>query len=143
MSSLLIVDDDRSVVQLFHRLYQQSETTVLAAGSAAEALGLIQRCSPDVVLLDILLPDQSGLVTFESIRSLDATIPVIFITAMATSDTAIEAMKLGAFDYLLKPLDVKKVREVVSQAERIRRFMHVPVHMADGSASRRRGPPTC
>ena len=86
---------------------------------------------PDVVLLDIQLPDLSGLELFQKVRQVDATIPVIFITASGSSGTAIEAMKLGAFDYLLKPLDFPKVRELVARAFEIRRFMHVPVAMAE------------
>ena len=61
-----------------------------------------------MVILDILLPDQSGLVTFQQIHQHDPSIPVVFITASGTSDTAIEAIKLGAFDYLLKPLDLRQ-----------------------------------
>ncbi len=100
---------------------------VFSAGSAAEALDVIARRRPDIVILDIQLPDRSGLDSFEQIRNLDPAMPVIFITAAGSSDKAITAMKLGALDYLLKPLDLDKVREVVAQALRIRRFTHVPV----------------
>ncbi len=131
MPSLLVIDDDRSVIHIFVRGFQDSEIDVLSAGTAAEGLELIARAQPDVIILDILLPDQSGLKTFERIHRQFPTTPVIFITASGTSSTAIEAIKLGAFDYLLKPLDFVKVRELVAQALKIRRFMHVPVRVSE------------
>jgi two-component system nitrogen regulation response regulator GlnG len=84
---------------------------------------------PDLVLLDIVMPEVSGLEAARQIQALDAKLPMIFITARGTSDTAIEAMKLGAYDYLLKPLDLPKLRELVGRALEIRRFMNVPVQL--------------
>jgi DNA-binding NtrC family response regulator len=81
------------------------------------------------VLLDVLLPGISGLEVFRQIQQLDSKLPVIFITAGGDSDTAIEAMKLGAFDYVLKPLDVRRLRERVQQAWETRRQMQVPVEL--------------
>lgn len=131
MHSVLVIDDDRTVVHLFRRLYQNSDMNVLSASCAADGREMVAKHRPDVVMLDIILPDQSGLETFQQIHAIDPRIPVIFITAIGASTTAIEAMKLGAFDYLLKPLDLPKVRELVDQAIRIRHFVHVPVRMAD------------
>jgi two-component system nitrogen regulation response regulator GlnG len=127
MTRVLIVDDDRSVRHMLTQAFHDTEYEVATADSTQAALELIRERSPDVVLLDIELPDISGLEAFNKIRELDAKLPVIFITGGGTSDTAIEAMKLGAFDYLLKPLDFDTVREVTSQALEIRRLMHVPV----------------
>jgi len=62
------------------------------------------------------LPDQSGPGSVSGIRNLDARIPVVFVTTAKTADTAIEAMKQGAFDYLFKPLDLGQVRKVVGEA---------------------------
>ncbi len=72
---------------------------------------MITEKQPDLVLLDVMLPDISGLEAFQNIKRLDPRLPVIFITAGGTSDTAIEAVKVGAYDYLLKPLDMEQVRE--------------------------------
>jgi two-component system nitrogen regulation response regulator GlnG len=129
--SLLVIDDDRSVVHIFRRGFQNTDVAILAASSAAEGVDMIGQCHPDAVILDILLPDQSGLITFQQIHKKDPSIPVIFITASGTSSTAIEAIKLGAFDFLLKPLDFPKVRDLVGQAFKIRRFMHVPVRVSE------------
>ncbi len=104
-----------------------------APRSAEEGLEALERESPDVVLLDVMLPQTSGLEVFERIRKFDAKLPVIFITASGDSETAIEAMKGGAYDYLYKPLDVFKVRQCVGKALEMRRLMHVPVVMPSGN----------
>ena len=71
---------------------------------------------PDVILLDLRLPDQSGLEVYQAIRQIDARIPVIFITVARSADAAIEAMQQGAYDYLFKPLDLQQLQQVVGEA---------------------------
>ena len=131
---ILVIDDDASVLHMFRRIFKDSTVEVHTAGSASEGLKAVEQSHPDVVILDIMPPDRSGLDIFQRINDIDAKLPVIFITAGGTSDTAIEAMKLGAYDYLLKPLEVQQVREVVSRACDIRRFMHVPVGVTETAA---------
>src|SRR5207253_7647430 len=106
MPTLLVIDDEPSILHAFRRAFRDPALTLLTASSAAEGLDLVVGHSPDVVILDIHLPDQSGLDAFLRIRQLDARIPVVFITGHGTTETAIEAMKLGAYDYLLKPLEL-------------------------------------
>jgi len=127
MPVVLVIDDDRSVLHLISQAFKDSDVQVVTAGTAAEGMTAIEKSPPDVVLLDIMLPGTSGLDSFEQIHRIDPKLPVIFITAGGTSDTAIEAMKLGAYDYLLKPLSIAKVQELVRQALRTRRMMRVPV----------------
>jgi two-component system nitrogen regulation response regulator GlnG len=126
MPTLLIIDDEPSILHAFGRAFRDPDVTLLTAASAAEGLELVPRCRPDVVILDLNLPDQSGLETFRRIRQLDARIPVLFITGHGTTDTAIEAMKLGAYDYLLKPLELSQLRDKLARAFEISRLMHVP-----------------
>jgi len=85
------------------------------------------------VLLDLHLPDRPGLEVYRAIRAIDARIPVIFITTAKTADTAIEAVKRGAFDYLPKPLDLEQLRRVVAEALEVAR-MRVPVRIAEAPA---------
>ena len=125
MPSLLIVDDDRGTIRIFQRCFEDSDVMVHWATSAAEALKAVDQLQPDVVVLDIVLPDGNGLTVFEEIRRRDAAIPVIFVTASGTSDTAIESMRLGALDYLSKPIDAAKIRDVVGQAIRISKRMRM------------------
>jgi two-component system nitrogen regulation response regulator GlnG len=129
MSTVLVIDDDRATLHLVRETFRDSGLTIHTAASASAGLDLITEHQPDLVLLDVMLPDMPGLEAFQNIRRLDPRLPVIFITAGGTSDTAIEAMKIGAYDYLLKPLDLKRVRDLVEQALEMRRLMHVPVSM--------------
>ncbi len=129
MSRILVIDDDRSVRHLIAKAFEESDVEVVPAASAEEGMQLLGSKQFDVVLLDILLPESSGLDLFERIRKVDSKLPVIFITSLSSSDTAIKAMTLGAFDYLLKPLDLARIRDLVRQAIEIRRLMSIPVEM--------------
>jgi DNA-binding NtrC family response regulator len=104
---------------------------VFAAESAEEGLKLLKQHQPDVILLDVMLPNTTGLELFERVRKIDERVPVIFMTAGGESDTAIEAMKLGALDYLMKPLDVARIKSLVEQALEIRRLMETPVELPE------------
>jgi len=126
MPSLLLVDDEAAILHAFRRAFQQSETELLTASDGATALKIVREQRPDVVLLDINLPDMSGLEVFSQIRADDARLPVIFITGHGTTETAIEAMKMGAFEYLLKPLDLEQLESVVERALDISRRMRTP-----------------
>jgi DNA-binding NtrC family response regulator len=129
MSIILVIDDDRSVRHLIEKAFAGSEVQVVSAATAEEGLRLQREAQPDAALLDILLPKTSGLELFEELRNADAKLPIVFITSLASSETAIKAMTLGAFDYLLKPLDIARIRELVGQALEIRRLMSIPVEV--------------
>ena len=118
MPKILVIDDDRSVRHLIAKAFDDTDVEVAPAASAEEGLHLLNELKPDVVLFDILLPESSGLDLFEQIRDADSKLPVIFITSLSSSETAIKAMTLGAFDYLVKPLDVGRIRDLVRQATR-------------------------
>jgi two-component system nitrogen regulation response regulator GlnG len=138
MSRILVIDDDRSVRHLIAKAFDDTDVEVMPAASAEEGLRLLGEVQPDVVLLDILLPESSGLELFEQIRALDNKLPVIFITSLSSSETAIKAMTLGAFDYLVKPLDLARIRDLVRQALEIRRLMSIPVELP-GARSKTNG----
>src|SRR4051794_195546 len=129
MSGLLGIDDDRSVVPLIKSACKHVAIEVVAADSADEGLALLRKHKPDVLLLDVMLPGTTGLELFDRVRKIDERLPVIFMTASGESDTAIEAMKLGALDYLMKPLDVARIKALVEQALEIRRLMETPVEL--------------
>jgi two-component system nitrogen regulation response regulator GlnG len=128
VARILVVDDCPSSLQIV-RSALDHDGEVLSAAGAREALDVLAREHVDAVVLDIGLPDEAGLATFERIRTFDATIPVLLVTTTDGSVTAFEATRRGALDYLLKPLDPERVRELVAQAMRIRRFRHVPVRL--------------
>src|SRR6266851_1530310 len=126
MSTLLVIDDEESVRYSFRRVFESDSVQVLTARTAAEGLDQIREQRPDVVVLDLQLPDRSGLEVFQEIKSLDPKRPVIFITAHGTTEAAIEAMKGGAFDYLVKPVDLDRLSQVLGRAFEAARLMHVP-----------------
>ncbi len=126
MPTLLVVDDEQSVRYSFRRVFEGNGVTVLTAPTAAEGLQQVHEQGPDVVVLDLQLPDRSGLEVFQDIHALDPKKPVIFITAHGTTETAIEAMKQGAFDYLVKPVDLERLSQVLDRAYEAARLMHVP-----------------
>lgn len=132
MPTILVIDDDRAVLLLVAKALSESDVEVLTAGSAEEGLAAVRNHKPDTVLLDVQLPDESGLEIVTQIHSLDPKLPVVFITVSDKSDTAIEAMRLGAYDFLLKPLDVGQVQDIVERTLNTRRMMQVPVTLADG-----------
>jgi DNA-binding NtrC family response regulator len=126
MPHVLVIDDDRAI----HLLAQKSLAPiadVTVAATADEGIRLLKRGSYDAVLLDIVLPDRNGLAMYCEIRDHDRRLPVIFMTVEATSQTAIEAMQMGAFDYLAKPLSVDPLRDLVEKAIEQRQISCVPV----------------
>ena len=131
MPTLLLIDDDESVRYSFRYVYEGDGFGVLTAGTADEGLRQLREHSPDVVVLDLQLPDRSGLELFGDLRALDPKRPVIFITAHGTADTAIEAMKQGAFDYLVKPVDLEHLSQILGRAFAAARLMKTPAVLPD------------
>ena len=123
---LLIDDDPRIVPEQVHHTFHGPEYKVDVVASGKDGVDSVRRSPPDVVLLDVRLPDQSGMDVYRSIRDIDARIPVIFITTTKAAEVAIDAMKQGAFDYLHKPLDLAELRRVVNEALEVVR-MRAPV----------------
>src|SRR5262249_8818799 len=134
MPSLLVIDDDRAVVLLFKKVFKDSGLEVITATNATEGMAALRQYKPDVMLLDIMLPEASGIDLAKEIRAFDMKLPGIFITAMSDSDTAIEAMKIGAYDYLLKPLEVQQVESLLHRALETRRLMNHPVHLQEAES---------
>jgi two-component system nitrogen regulation response regulator GlnG len=134
MAQLLLIDDDPALLlgqvrQAFPAPAHQVETAV----TGAEGLERIGAGPPDVILLDLGLPDQSGLEVYRHIRRIDRRIPVIFVTVAKSADAAIEAMKQGAYDYLCKPLDLNQLRRVVGEALEVARQMRQPAVLAESA----------
>jgi two-component system nitrogen regulation response regulator GlnG len=131
MARLLVVDDEPNVLYSIQKAFQSEALTVEVAQTGRQGLELVQSSRPDAVILDVRLGDASGIEVFDKIRALDARLPVIIITAYAASETAIEATKRGAFEYLLKPVDFHLLREVVARALEHSRLRHVKAVFGD------------
>src|ERR1700758_3094002 len=132
MPHVLLIDDDPVLIpEQVRQAFPAPRYRVEVASTGAEGLKLVGASPPNVILLDLRLPDQSGLEVYQQIRNVDARIPVIFVTLAKTADTAIEAMKLGAYDYLFKPLDLYQLRRVVGEALEVARRMRQPAVVAE------------
>lgn len=119
MPRLLVIDDEAPILHAFRKAFQDANLELLTAGTATEGEELVTAEHPDVIVLDLNLPDRSGLECFQRIRNIDSRIPVIFITGHGTVESAIEATKHGAFDYLFKPLELSELRQLVDKALRL------------------------
>ena len=130
MPTLLVIDDDASDRRLIESTFADHPVLdIVAAESAEDGVRIVQRQSPDVVLLDVHLWPTGGMEVFRRIRDMDAKLPTVFVTEKADSDTAIEAMSLGAYDFIAKPIDLERLRDVVDSAVRARRIMLTPVEI--------------
>jgi DNA-binding NtrC family response regulator len=131
MAHVLLIDDDPGLVEeQIRHTFRAPDYRITVARDGAAGIAAVQSEAPDVVLLDLRLPDRSGLEVYEEIRTFDARIPVIFVTMAKTADAAIEAMKKGAFNYLYKPLDLQQLRVTVLEAQEVARLMRAPVVLA-------------
>ena len=126
MQRLLVIDDEPNIVFSLSECLSSSTLSIISAGTAREGIELVRSKRPDAVLLDVRLPDLSGLDAYDRIRAIDPRLPVIMVTAYAKTETAIEAMRRGAYEYLLKPVDFRRLREVVARALEVSRLNRVP-----------------
>jgi DNA-binding NtrC family response regulator len=127
LSTILIIDDDDQLRKSFERLLREEGYTVESAASGEAGLKIIGNQVPDLVIVDIRLPGMSGLETFKRVHEIESKLPVIMMTAYGTTESAIEATKLGAFDYILKPFEIPDMLAVIGQALEAGRFMRSPV----------------
>lgn len=131
MPKLLVVDDEPIICHSFRRVFASTEVEVVTAGTVAEGWHRIEADRPDVIVLDLQLPDGTGLDLFDRVRAADRKRPVIIITAHGTTDAAIEAMKRGAFDYLTKPLDLDGMSRLLGRAFEAAKLMREPAELPD------------
>jgi len=132
MSSILIVDDDARLRESFEKLVVEEGYEVRTAATGEAGLEAVKQELPDLVIMDVRMPGMGGLETLRLIREIDPKLPVIVMTAFGTTDTAIEATKLGAFDYVLKPFEIPDILTLIEQALEAGRFMRSRVEMNVG-----------
>ena len=115
MAKILIVDDAAFMRMRAKKLLSQSGHEVLEASTGAQAVDAYKESSPDVVLLDITMPDMDGLTALKHIREYDPSAKVAMVTAMGQQSIVMEALKSGASDFLVKPFDPDRVLEAVKK----------------------------
>ena len=134
MPKLLVIDDEPNITFTIAETLGSKELQVLTAGTAREGIELFRRQRPDVVLCDVRLPDQSGLDAFDRMHEIDPRIPVIIMTAFAKTETSIEAMRRGACEYLVKPVDFIALKQTVGRAIEVSRLSHVPAVVGESES---------
>lgn len=134
MSDILVIDDDPIIFRLIAQTLQPSECQW--AKSAASAFEIFKQNKPDVIILDMRLPDANGLDALSSFREADSSVPIIFVTGHGTAEATISAMKRGAYDFVQKPFRLDDLRRVVRRAIDSSRLMKQPVRLGADHASR-------
>jgi two-component system NtrC family response regulator len=136
--SILVVDDDESLRRVTQLQLEEAGHHVLAASNGTEALALIEADPPALVITDLKMPDLSGLELLHRIRGSRPEITIVMITAFGTVQTAVEAMKAGAYDYITKPIDFEELVLVVNRAMERQRLVE-EVHTLRTSLDRKYG----
>jgi len=113
---ILITDDDVASCQLFAKVLKAEGYTVNWAHSGEEALERLQSACPDLLLTDVRLPGMSGLEVTRAVRAHDPSLPVIVMTGFGSMETAVEAIREGAFDYISKPMNLEELKATVARA---------------------------
>ncbi|MCJ7496608.1 MAG: response regulator [candidate division Zixibacteria bacterium] len=114
--TILIVDDEKEIRNLFQDFLTQEGYKVFTATNGVEAISLGKQNRFDLALLDIRMPGMNGIETFQELRKFKKDLEVIILTGHGTLNTAKEAMKLGAYDFLTKPIDLGLVKNIIRQA---------------------------
>ncbi len=126
---LLVVDDEPSMREFLEILLAQEGYQVATAASGEEGLKIYRQLEPDLILTDVKMPGMSGLDLIREIHALDAAIPIIAITAYASADDAIRAVREGAYDYLSKPFQIEDLRIIIRNALEARRLRRENVEL--------------
>jgi DNA-binding NtrC family response regulator len=126
---ILVADDDKNVVFALRRTFEEDGFDVISAADGFEALEKLQTEEPDLVFMDVTMPKMSGLEALQKIKEMGSDVPVVVITGYGTMRTAIQAVQLGAYEYITKPLDVDKVQVVAQRALEMMRLHHEVKHL--------------
>jgi two-component system, NtrC family, response regulator PilR len=116
LSRVLVVDDEESIREFFEIMLKREGYEVLTASNGIKALELLKNQPVDLIISDIQMPEMSGLELLGKVKEIDPEMVMVMITAFGSTETAVEAMKLGAYDYILKPFKIDEVKIIITQA---------------------------
>ena len=128
-AKVVVIDDDPEILTLLRKLFVMENYEVSPFTSALEALKKVKGC--DLILCDLNLPEMNGLAFIEKLKALGLEIPVILITADGSVETAVEAMKCGAFDYVVKPINLTELSVLAGRAVKLRRLEEEKASLQD------------
>lgn len=120
MGNILVIDDHQNTLEALSQLFKSQGQKHITAETAEEGYRIFQQNAIDLVITDLKLPGMTGIDLLKNIRSIDDQVPVILVTAYATVKTAVEAMKLGAFDYISKPFSIDEIELKIDKALKAR-----------------------
>ncbi len=136
-ANILLVEDELPLARAYARILKRHGLSPICVGDAASALGELRNKTYDVVISDIVLPDHSGLDLLRHVRNSDPDLPMVLVTGTPNLDTAIDAVALGAFRYLVKPISNDRLLGCIAQARRTRQVARL---REEALGSRRAGP---
>ena len=116
MPTILVIDDERSMREFLSIMLEKEGYKVIAMDNGNDALDFIKKNNYDLIITDIKMPKVSGINILRESMALHTNTPVIMITAFASTDVAVEAMKLGAYDYITKPFKVDEIKVIIKNA---------------------------
>jgi DNA-binding NtrC family response regulator len=134
-TTILVIDDEPSVRESL-TVALEDEHDIITVGSGKEAVDLLSKSNADVVLLDVLMPDMDGIATLKAIKAIDEHIQVIMLTAKHDIRTAVESIKLGAFDYICKPFKLEELRCSIARALKVEELERENVYLRTELKSR-------
>ena len=138
-TKILLVDDERDFVEMLALRLEEAGDKVTPAFDGQMCLDILDKESIDVVILDIKMPGMDGIQTLKTIKIMHPLVEVILLTGHGTTETAIEGMKVGAFDYLLKPADFKDLTEKIAGARKKKEEQDERIRIAEARQLLRRG----
>lgn len=115
-SKIMLVDDEKDFVEMLSLRLKENEENVITAYNGQECLDTLEKTPVDVIILDVKMPGMDGIETLKKIKKQHPLVEVIMLTGHGTIQSAVEGMKLGAFDFLLKPADFKELTEKLDRA---------------------------
>ncbi|MFQ6067017.1 MAG: sigma-54-dependent transcriptional regulator, partial [bacterium] len=134
LDKILVVDDEQAILEFLSRSLGGEGYQVLVVDNGERALAKVREEKPEVVLLDIRMPGMDGIETLGRIREFDKESSIILLTAYGSMDTVVEAMKLGAYDYITKPFELEKLKSLIKgalEAKRLARKVALPKRLEE------------
>ncbi len=113
---ILVVDDEKIVLEVFRKILEKKEYTVLTVNNGKTALEQVEEKRPNLVILDLKMVGMNGIEVLRQIKRIDRNIEVIIITGYGAMKTARIAMRLGAYDYITKPIDINYIKALIKSA---------------------------
>ncbi|WP_024334803.1 response regulator [Desulfotignum balticum] len=132
-SKIMLVDDEKDFVEMLSLRLKENEENVIAAYNGQECLDTLEKTQVDVIILDVKMPGMDGIETLKQIKKRHPLVEVILLTGHGTIQSAVEGMKLGAFDFLLKPADFKELTEKLTKAKERRKEQMERIQKAEAA----------